>query len=242
MLYIGFTEVYFTLWSGFTNYVTLPTGEKAPSSSAYTFVKNLSIDFDRAVDKVKALGEDFEIDLSIRGLSNFVRYYPIPTQINEFSFGKLKGQSIVFSSDVWQLERAMKEEPNLRTRVYARRRLIDLGELVRYSHIDHNGVSQKYIKRSEIDAHTYNANKGHYFEEGKRVEIEVRQCGKLSYFDTSFGTTFIQRFITRDNKALLYKGGSPINFGEEDYMTIKATVLHEEYRGEKQTRLQRIKY
>jgi len=81
---------------------------------------------------------------------------------------------------------------------------------------------------------------GHWFENGKRIEIKVKKVRQF-HFETSFGTTFIQIMITDDNKVVKYKGSTPIHFDGDDFITIKGTVEHGEYKGVNETRLKRIK-
>jgi hypothetical protein len=47
--------------------------------------------------------------------------------------------------------------------------------------------------------------------------------------------------MTDDNKVVYYKGSTPPSFDGKDWISVKGTVKHSEYKGTKQTFLQRIK-
>ena len=83
------------------------------------------------------------------------------------------------------------------------------------------------------------AASGHHFENGKRVTVSIKKVGGTSY-DTKYGTVFIREYMTEDGKLIKYKGGSPLNIGNE-FETVIGTVEHGEYQGQPETRLKRIK-
>lgn len=137
MLTIGFANHYYTLWSVSSRMEYAADG-RSYMITHYWYLKNLSTDFDQAKAKMDARGEHkkYAIDLDLRG-DNGTRYFT-KTMVKDFdlwqfSFGRLSGADMRISSDVWQLGRAMNQESNPRRRVYARTRLLELGEMIRYN-------------------------------------------------------------------------------------------------------------
>lgn len=247
---LGFTTEYYTLWD-----VSEPIKKYGRGSTingifygevywvqACSYVQNLSKDYTKAVDKIKSMGAYSE-DLSLRGHSSFVRkvhseniQYPFYI----FSFGILIGQDIRQCTDIWQLTRTMNEDKHTRRRAIARRRLIDLGELV--LNIQFTG-EDKYISTTHFRRLKENADKkaasGHFFEAGKRITVNLRRVDGFS-FDTQYGTMFIEEYMTEEGQLLKYKGSSPLRM-PEGICAVVGTVEHSEYKGQPETRLKRMK-
>lgn len=142
MKVIGFTEVYYTLWEVGEVYqeqiYSMGMVVGSVSKQQVTYIKNLSMDFEKA--KAKLAGQTFDIDLELRGHSSFTRvtgteWIDWETHFPQdvFSFGKMQGVPFAEATDLWQLNRAWREEKSARRRANARRRLIELGEVVRYA-------------------------------------------------------------------------------------------------------------
>lgn len=251
MLTMGFTNVYYTLWE-----VDEPTERYNVYISSKEivqhccYIQNLSKDYAKALKKIeeKANGQKFKIDLELKGHYSFDRilYTELVElyEIWQFSFGRLAGLDIRTCEDVWQLNRAMREEKNIRRRLYARKRLIELGELIKNVYGPDFG-SDKYIPTDQyrrIKEKLQESNmSGHFFTNGERICVTVKKL-RSTCFDTQWGTTFIQILQLQDGRIVKYKGSSPIDFNESDqYLTIKATVEHGEYNGQIETRLKRPK-
>lgn len=136
MLKIGFATQFYTLWNVEveSNYSTVNGVHYLSGQTArYNFIKNIST----SLEKTKALYPDLDIDDSLRGKTgNWERQEKLSPPFDLFPFGKLACMPIIESADVWQLDRLYHlTSVNPRTRVLARRRLIELGELVRL-HMD----------------------------------------------------------------------------------------------------------
>lgn len=101
---IGFTNKYYTLWEVSDPYTYWISKENSVERTDYTYIKNLSMDFDSA--KSKVVGK-YDIDLDLRGAGSFHRDFRIDPVYgdDEFSFGMLKGEKIAESNDVWQITR-----------------------------------------------------------------------------------------------------------------------------------------
>lgn len=64
--------------------------------------------------------------------------------------------------------------------------------------------------------------------------------GKPFSFDTQYGTTYIVTLIDDNNRLFKYMGANTPDIKGE-FVTIKATVKHSEYKEQPETKLQRIK-
>ncbi len=355
---IGFTTVYYTLWN-----VSEPfekpvfyNGMKIGSQTCqnFTYCQNLSHDLERA--KAKLADQPYEIDLELRGHSSYTRVIGSNIKDREnyydqdcFSFGRMEGVKISECTDNWQLWRAYSDEKSPRRRVWARRRLIQLGELTRYNwsetvikwrnkfdneyrnvntgeviNIGKTHISDtKYESQagpdgkvmvwdfigkfeeeqySEVVKHKYATKRqleniklaergGHFFEDGKRISIEVKEFKSFS-FEGAYGRIYVVFYETPEGNVVKYMGSSPCelfpdpkrplmnklnelyeqlnvakhpiqpelvqkldqdikmvedeldNFiapERKEFVSIKATIKHGEYKGNKETKIQRIK-
>lgn len=245
MYTLGFTTTYYTLW-----FVDEPTEKLNVYCSSKqivqtcSYIQNLSTDYNKAIAKIheKSNGQ-YKIDLDLKGHSSFDRIISERSIFEnwQFSFGMLAGMDIRACDDVWQLNRALSKEDNKRRRVYARCRLIELGELVRNTFA--NPGEDKYIspahfkylqeKRDQVQA------SGHYWTKGEKVTITLKRTGGVAY-QTQYGKCWIDFYITDDGKVVKYKGSTPPDINE-DFVTVSGTVEHSEYKGLPETRLKRIK-
>lgn len=251
MLTLGFSSMYYTLWEvgePTKRYTSGTTINGVFTGSFYmeqqcTYMQNLSIDYDAAIEKInERSGGKYAIELDLKGKSSFTRNTgsegnDMPDYV--FSFGKLAGQDIRTATDIWQLKRTMKEERGGRRCVYARRRLIELGELVRSSFDGDNYITPAHFRFLCDKAEKQNKS-GHFFENGARIILAVKRMGGCSY-DTQYGTVFIEEYLTSDDKIVKYKGSSPLDIDETLFVEIIGTVEHSEYNGVSETRLKRMK-
>jgi len=250
MLTIGFTTEYYTLWEVSEPFKKYTGGVviNGVFSGHYYMVQeciyrqNLSKDYNKAIEKAAAMGE-YAIDLDLRGHSSFSRQLgeeqcDLPFTV--FSFGQLKGQEIMQATDVWQLNRAMREERGQRRRVYARRRLIELGELVRNTFSGEDRyISPVHYQRLKEKADKA-AKGGHFFENGQRLSLQIRRIGGTGY-ETQYGWVSIEEYELSTGQIVKYKGSSPVDIGMEESVSVMATIEHCEYNGLPETRLKRIK-
>ncbi len=83
---------------------------------------------------------------------------------------------------------------------------------------------------------------GHHYDNGEKVEMNLVEIIKDRSWNSDFGRTYLIQWITDDNKIVQYIGGSP-PYGDDGIYVgkVKATIKHVEYKGEKQTKIQRIK-
>jgi hypothetical protein len=267
MLTIGFANQYYTLWEvTSTERYDVFTGATYMRTN-YTYIQNLSFDFEAAKHKVEAMADNFAVDLELNGYMGrryFTERMIKDMPLDRFTFGKYAGSSMLTATDSWQLIRAMNEEPNPRRRVIARRRLLERGELVRYewqekkamfvpdAEPDETGniphviqyTTRKYCPAKLAEAlkaqKLINEASGHFFADGQRVELDIKEI-KKRWFDTAYGTMYIQTFVTPDGRIVKYKGNRPVDCGPDEFKHVKGTVEHGEYDGVKETRIKRIK-
>ena len=85
-----------------------------------------------------------------------------------------------------------------------------------------------------------NENVGHHYKDKDRVELTVKIIKELE-METYYGKMHIITFQDELEKEYVYSGSTPPEIKSNVETKIKATIKHDEYRGEKQTKLQRIK-
>lgn len=233
---IGFTNKFYTLWS-----VSEPYKEYVDEYNFYWkvdkhFQKNLSHDLETA--KSKLVGE-FNIDLELRGQSTFsVR---TSEKINEtpkdvFKYGRYQYTKIEKCDDLsyvfW----------------YYRETFCEVAEahLLNNDFVKHNDVLMspdyydKTIKREKAKKHIDSLESGHLFTDGERIDLEIKEVGSFS-FEGNYGTMFVVTYETKNGEKLKYMGSRPADILTEDFTSVKATISHSEYKGEKETKLKRIK-
>ena len=134
---IGFATEYYTLWhySECPQYTTAPDGTQVFTGMRqnYNYCQNLSHSEDAAQEKaLKRFGKYLEVDEGLRGETrSFTRMMKENAPNDRFAYGKLYLHLITTCDDIWQLNRTYNEDGSARRRVNARRRLIELGELVK---------------------------------------------------------------------------------------------------------------
>jgi hypothetical protein len=267
MLTIGFTEQYYTLWSVGEPYPAFYNQYEYDMKQDINYYQNLSLDLEEAKKKVEAKypNEKYAIDLMLRGESgsytrtlNGERLSNAPDWM--FSFGKLKYQDIRIADDVWQLTRAYGSEKNKRTRLYARKRLIELGEIVRYDWVQTVNIninwgksgmpenyqdvqySRKYATLDQIEEIEKEINKptsGHYEVDGAKVILELKEIESFG-FNGNFGYTYICIYADINNREFKYMGSSPSDISKDTFTKVQATITHDNYKGA-ETKLKRIK-
>lgn len=146
---IGFATEFYTLWE--THVVDQYSSNDTVNGIApqvvgqriyYHYQKNISM----SLGKVKALYPGVEIDEELRGRTrSFWKSVKVTPVTGYISFGRFAGWKVQDMTDVWQLHRAMNSETNLRTRVLARRRLVELGDLVLFPHMTEAVVDHVWL-------------------------------------------------------------------------------------------------
>lgn len=265
---IGFATEYFTLW----NLAEIKRFEEingihthVSTDWKYTYLQNLSKSEEQAIEKFKErYGYEPEIDESLRGqTSSFTKTEMMMMPYTVFPFGKLQMVDILSADDVWQLNRVLSGEgaigghkefntlKPLKRKVLARKRLIELGEIIKFKHIgekwdEKNGewiqnVELKYISKRDYNKLIEAKESKFYHENGEKVEINLKEVFRTGY-NSSFGYVSIVTYENEVGHKYIYKGSSIPDLGEsEEFVTVKATIKHSEYRGIKQNMIQRVK-
>lgn len=265
---IGFATEYFTLWNlaEIKRYEDINGIHTHVSTDwKYTYIQNLSKSEEQAIEKFKEkYNHEPEIDETLRGqTTSFTKTEMMMMPYTVFPFGKLQMVEILSTDDVWQLNRVLSGEgaiggpkefntlKPLRRKVLARKRLIELGEIIKYNHVgskwdDKNcewidDVNLKYISKRDYSKIIEAKESKFYHENGEKVEINLKQVFKTGY-DSAFGYVSIVTYENELGHKYIYKGGSVPYLGESDgFVTVKATIKHNEYRGIKQNMIQRVK-
>lgn len=255
---IGFTETFYTLWHVYEPQRTWVNQWEYYDHQDAWYIQNLSTDLERAKKKAEAItGRAAEVDLSLRGKYRNTIWQSEKQSIMEphqcpFRFGdrNLLGKDMreFGFSDAYPLRVVYSkiEDPKYKAQAeVALARLLELGELELWE--DGKAYRPHVIakmKRDQVVA----AGNGWHFENGEKVELEVKLIEAFSFEVPSFsgyGTSrvFIERYFDRDGRVMLYKGGNPPGIGKEDgWVRINAKAKLAEYNGEKQTQLQYIKF
>lgn len=200
-------------------------------------------------DEVLPLGETFlkRTRENYRGVQHLLAIYNLFTL--DIQMSKAEGRnytvfncpgSFLYSLKIFPCkhERTLLERwynmPNARHAVVARKRLVELGELIRFE--------GRYLRPHQyvLEMKKRDENNVFHFNEGDKVTVEIELVDKKSY-PTVYGFTFLQFFKDSEGRNLMYSGGSPKNLNIGDKIKVTATVKHSEYRGTKQTLLQRMK-
>lgn len=261
-LAIGFATEYYTLWDICSEKQYDSRGFMTGTKHHFWYQKNISKD----VKKVEEQYPGIEINMDLRGISrSFERFERVEYPVDCFSFGIKSGVPIMECSDVWQLERALTQEKGKRRKVLARRRLIQLGELVRYPHFETKEINVDWGKRDDRgnclperleeikcrvsyaspffvqreEARKKQAEQTYLFNEGEKVTLSIKEVSRFG-FETQYGYTFVRVYETDDGKTVKYVGSSPKDL-KDGFNAITATIKHKEFRGNKETHLLRIK-
>jgi hypothetical protein len=171
-------------------------------------------------------------------------------------------EHIKFLKDVaWQLDRAVRMESTARRKVYARRRLIELGELIRRdwfervpiydaatcdnpdSQVTYREVKRKWMPRGLAKWHDQiGSKKGLFYSDKERRKLTIRQV-KSKMLPSEWGTMYIVDYMDNEGHIVTYKGGSPIpEYKKGEPFEVTATIKHASTFHGQQTFIQRIKY
>lgn len=258
---IGFTNVYYTLWQ-----VTRgKTGEHC------YYLQNLSMDFGQAQQKAAKYGSvEIDLDLrGDEGKSFYRPLKPAAYAPDCFCFSMLAGvkmrdcdpnevykvQSVKVvigyqstfervekkvSGLLWAtyLNKAENTIRGLRRRLIARECLVNGGLLIK---VGRKYLTPDQIKRQDVQSMIENALNGHHEVDGKRVSMKVQQVGGIKSFEGLYGTTYLTTFIDDQGRLFKYMGSKNIELPEGEFTEIKATIKHDNYKEQLETKLQRIK-
>jgi len=266
-LIIGFSGTYYCLWSwrNETFYSMTGSGSYAATggTTKYGYIKRISTD----LNKVKELYPNLTIDMDLHGQKwersgSEAKREVLPNDVFPYGFRGV-GDKIMESNEVkflWSLYLSSNFGIG-RSKVYARRRLVELGllvpyktsnniEVMRYDNESYQEVptGEVIVVRQSYCSPKYAAKleaaksmvRGHFYNDGDKVVLKVKKIGSFS-FDTKFGKCFVIEYKDAENRVFKYKGSTPPYFEQhDDFTTIKATIKHGEYKGQNESLIQRI--
>lgn len=235
MLTIGFTNTFYTLWDVSEPFTTQVNSYTTRTKTTCTYIKNLSTDLEKA--KAMLAGQEYQIDLELRGSFSFTRIIGDVKLPGVFHFGKYAGQEISKCTDLKYLQwycNNKTEQRDLAMSVLAEHGYTELG-----GHVYSADELDEMRERQELEQYLNTLQQGHMFEHGARIELEIKKVGEF-WFESMYGSTAVVTYATRCGKLVKYVGGSPQDVGSE-FCTVAATVKHTTYDGQPETHLQRIK-
>jgi hypothetical protein len=254
---IGFSNIYYTLWQISEPYKVYTSPKTWYEKVNVCYIKNLSMDLEEAKSKVPNF--DY-VNLELKGQYGS-RYSEVIKHGNDYTDDQFKtwpleGQYVKDCNSVYHLFKGLDAETNPRTRVYIRRRLVELGDLIQLKgdrlklgeKIFGCGKSRFYTKKQVeriIEAENSPIS-GHYGTNGKREILFLTQVKSFG-FDSVYGYQHVVIYKDVENKEYKYKGTSPIYLsdysmkdGNGSTLKVKATIDHDEYKGVNETRLKRM--
>lgn len=268
---IGFATEYYTLWNEITiehfkdiNGVWTQTG----TTIKYNYIQNLSKDENSALakfaEKFNVNIEDIEVDESLRGIPSrsFEKYIKRELPFNVFPWGRFMFFPIMECDDIYQLKRVYSGEGAIggsdefetsipmRRRALARRRLIQLGELIKQDWMDKqwndntlewDEVPSKYMFKYDYERFLKSKSSFWSHNNGDKIIKDLKQIKSTGY-DSSFGYVYIITYISSEEIEYSYKGSNPPNIPNDgEFHRIQATIKNSEYKGIKQNLIQRVK-
>jgi hypothetical protein len=127
----------------------------------------------------------------------------------------------------------------LRRAALCRQMLVKLGKLAK-DQFTGEYSTPKSIAAGEQKRLLGSLATGHHFENGKRVDLKIKEVKSFN-FGTQFGTTWVVLYATECGKLVKYMGANPPEVSKEGFTQVKATIKHDYYNSDPETKLQRIK-
>lgn len=244
---LGFTNDYYTLWSYYEAWLPMVNDDGKvthyfPKASC-TYKQNVAMDYDQAVEYMnKNFPNGWDEDLNLRGEWFSRRDGDLFAQAcpsDMYKFGKYRGEKLEDINDVSYLMWYRKSVQNQYPEAYeaTTKVLIDMGELIEYKG---EVLTHKQYEWKKADEALNVLESGLHFNDGERIELQVKEVSSFS-FEGNYGTTYVVTYATTDGKLLKYMGGSPADVSTDEFVAVKATVAHSQYKGTDETKLKRIK-
>lgn len=228
--WIGKADMFYTLWSCDT--------------VGASYIQNISsASLEDAQRKLGDMGINIVgYDPELRGKRRIIFTTPVVNvnktwtlPLDEMPWGKYVGTKISDMENTYSLILMLHDgRAPLRLRANVRRRLIELGSIVRFE-----GELMYADRRDEILQERMG---GHHFTNGERVTLEIKQLQSFGY-ESMYGWVSIVIYQTECGKVVKYKGANPPYIADRDteYAKVVATVKHSEYNGKNETQIQRVK-
>ncbi len=233
---IGFTNKFYTLWK-----VSEPYKEKNEHGTITKqdcfFVQNLSFDLEKAKAKING---PFEIDLELRGSSFFSRELSFektdPKTLSTFAFGKYYDEEIQNCNDLNYLRWYFQETDH----ETAKKIILDAGYIFEDERIFSPEEHEEYIQNKKRKEYIESLDHGHHYCNGERIQLEIKQSGSFS-FGGFYGVVNVITYETKEGKVVKYMGAAFPDVSADNFTTVNATISHDNYKGNEETKLKRIK-
>mgnify|MGYP003628169374 CR=1 FL=1 len=250
-LAIGFTNVYYTLWSIRVDGVYSDDGRLMGNNVTSTYLKNLSKDKDQAIAKAKELGAtDLVPDDSLKGYKNFTYYQPTEEE-------KQRRKDL-------EKQQELDRKENIKTKFIKGKYIGKTFEEVNEIDADYLwwyftqliGVEEedkliesvlrnKFEWIREKDDEILRIRKfkdGKHFKEKEKVEISVEVLFDSESWEGRYGTTYKYLLGYDTDKELTYLGSKDLGLNKRDIVTLKGTIKHKQHGTDMyETRIQRVK-
>lgn len=224
------------------------------------FIKNLSIDKEQAIEEATKRAESIGCELVDESMDNLK---PILRGDDIIKIGKNTGKLLTELDDqylCWVAQGGTIKKTNSDGDIYYSNVFYNFPETIRLANelAIEKGLMEEFegkmipkklkefILKSRIGF-------GHHFEQGQKVELKVEVIDK-TYFESTFGTTYIITLGDKEGMKYQYKGGtipsyqdsegyfkSVTSYDEGTFFKIKASVKLDSYKNKEVTYLQRIK-
>lgn len=237
---IGFANEFYTLWDVTVEpmYVSVNGQHRQSGNKTIrTYFQNLSTNLNKAKDRFTELTgiSAPEPDEDLKGISkswttteDFEVY-----SSEEFNFGKYAGKNISECEDIEYLKWMFNEISGDRRELVSK--VLVTSGMVRY---DEDTICSK--EKAKLFKHNASLKTGHHYTAGEKVELDLTVRSAFN-FNGHFGTTYVYEFYTSNLEVVKYMGSKCHDINEGDTLSVKATIKHSEYQGEKETKLLRIK-
>lgn len=262
-LRIGFANKFYTLWDVSEPYEVYTSKHTYYETVDYIYIQNLSFDLDKSIEKAAMLGcKTNEVDHNLYGKSNTfskkstIKYdelsgYQIPPDINTAMAG-IDIRTCESTSILWAIYFKKdivfnKENPInphwKRPIVYARQRLVELGELIKF---DGKYIScekiEEYKEKKKTQDIKDGAISGHIGKDKQREELNIKVLEKFGFqgWDFMGQMVWMNVYTFIDDKNRLFKYVGVNNYPFQDFTKVRGTFKHSEYNGVPETKLQRI--
>jgi len=194
----------------------------------FTYLQNLSFDFDAAKRKAAEQSSTYDIDLSLRGESSWHRD---SKKMNDapaghFAFGKYSGQKFAESDDL----------------NYLRWYFNQTDDEIAKGILEENGYgicgNSEMLSPRDLEIATSHVN-GHHHKHGERIKLHIKEIDVFG-FEGRYGWTSVITYTTANKLKFKYIGSAFPAVSKDEFTAVKATILHDNYNGVDETKLQRI--
>lgn len=230
MLVIGFANKFYTLWDKSDRY-EYESDTFRQTRVDYTYLQNLSFDFDKAVEKVKAMDDCYMVDLDLKGSTSFTYEGKIEYKDDIFLFGKYKKQKFSEVNDddykLWYYSKTQDDDEKF-SPVLAQY-LLESALLLELS--DGEFILQSDLIKNISSIFTEEVYKlGHYGDQKDRITDTYYVRNTYGY-ESTYGYVDVIELVDRDLNLWYvrgsYKSEEPIERGQ--FVEVTGTIAHKSW-------------